>query len=645
MIVADNETAVDLLYYEPIARTVVRLISERSDQPLTVGIHGGWGAGKSSVLLMIEDLFKTQERVLCVRFNGWLFQGFDDAKAVLVEKIVLELTSSRSTNRKVLDQAKTVLKRVNWMKLSRRVPGAAITLATGIPTPGTIEDLRGAATAILGRAEDAIDDVDLQTAATTAGNYLREAEPESTPEHMHAFREEFIELLERANVDRLVVLVDDLDRCLPGTAIDTLEAIRLFLFVPNAAFVIAADEAMIEYSVRQHFPDLPVASGPATYARNYLEKLIQVPFRLPSLGYAETRVYITLLVVLREHPEGSDTFDQLAALARSVLQRPWEGLALERSGIADAFGDDMPAAIGRALDLADRISPILTDGARGNPRQVKRFINAMTLRLAIAEERGFREELDEAVLAKLMLAEGFAPELYDAIARSSARTGNSDELVMLETAIGRGARTEEEEGADVQGDDEGRDEPLPEWPNLAWAKRWAAIEPSLSLVDLRPYVFVTRDHRELFGSTASPGHLDELLARLMGPSMQVRQAAAEVNVLPVGDAEQLFEALCAKIVRTENLSERPPGAIGVAAICAQHPFVQPSLVAFLKRLPVAKLGPWVVSGWGEALSESEAKQQFAVLMNSWSAQTDNVPLQVAARAASKLPSARGRGRR
>ena len=119
-----------------------------------------------------------------------------------------------------------------------------------------------------------------------SNDFLRQVEEDSAPEQIHAFRKEFEELLERADIDRLVVLVDDLDRCLPEIAIETLEAIRLFLFVPRAAFVIAADEGMIEYAVRQHFPDLPVTTGPATYARNYLEKLIQVPFRLPSLGYA-----------------------------------------------------------------------------------------------------------------------------------------------------------------------------------------------------------------------------------------------------------------------------------------------------------------------------------------------------------------------
>src|SRR3546814_13240077 len=103
---------------------------------------------------------------------------------------------------------------------------------------------------------------------------------------MHAFREEFEELLRRADIDRLVVLVDDLDRCLPETAIETLEAIRLFLFVPKAAFVIAADEGMIEYAVRQPFPDLPVAAGPAPEPRTPLAKPSPVPVRLPPTRLA-----------------------------------------------------------------------------------------------------------------------------------------------------------------------------------------------------------------------------------------------------------------------------------------------------------------------------------------------------------------------
>lgn len=100
-----------------------------------------------------------------------------------------------------------------------------------------------------------------------------------------------------AGIKKLVVLVDDLDRCLLETAIETLEAIRLFVMLPNTAFFIGADENMIKYAVTKHFPNLPDGEVAAEYPRAYLEKLIQVPFRIPSMGHAETRTYLTLLVV------------------------------------------------------------------------------------------------------------------------------------------------------------------------------------------------------------------------------------------------------------------------------------------------------------------------------------------------------------
>lgn len=57
MFLNDQETAVDLLYYEAIAKTVVRLIGKTSKAPVTIGVHGDWGAGKSSVLKMTEAAF------------------------------------------------------------------------------------------------------------------------------------------------------------------------------------------------------------------------------------------------------------------------------------------------------------------------------------------------------------------------------------------------------------------------------------------------------------------------------------------------------------------------------------------------------------------------------------------------------------
>jgi predicted KAP-like P-loop ATPase len=84
MILTDNETKVDLLNNEAIAKTIVKLLRERADHPITIGVHGDWGAGKSSVL-EIESALEAEQKVLCLKFNGWRFQGFEDAKIALIE--------------------------------------------------------------------------------------------------------------------------------------------------------------------------------------------------------------------------------------------------------------------------------------------------------------------------------------------------------------------------------------------------------------------------------------------------------------------------------------------------------------------------------------------------------------------------------
>ena len=214
MIVADNETAVDLLYYESVAGTVVRLLSENSVEPLSVGIHGDWGAGKSSVLMLVEEAPAGQEGVLCVRYNGWLFQGFEDAKAVLIETIVDELLLARSDWSKVRSKAQDVLRRVEWMKLARKAASYGLTVATGIPKVETVRDLGTVASALIGQGKDAATPENFAALEDRAGEFVREAKGVSAPEQMHAFRKEFEALLKEAEIDRLVVLVDDLVVCL-----------------------------------------------------------------------------------------------------------------------------------------------------------------------------------------------------------------------------------------------------------------------------------------------------------------------------------------------------------------------------------------------------------------------------------------------
>jgi predicted KAP-like P-loop ATPase len=326
MILSDNETKIDLLNNEGIAKTIVALLREHPEQPVTVGVHGDWGAGKSSVLEMIESDLNSQKDVLCLKFNGWRFQGFEDAKIALIEGIVTGLIEKRPLLTKTSEAVKNIYHRIDKLKAAKKVGGWAFTAYAALHGMGAhalgIPVILGA---VEGWANDPATFSKENAEAVLSGvkDVLKPAEPKNVPEEIAEFRKAFDELLKKAGIEQLVVLIDDLDRCLPDTAIETLEAVRLFLFTSRTAFVVAADEAMIEYAVRKHFPDLPDTTGPQTYARNYLEKLIQVPFRIPALGETETRIYVTLLFVGAELGDGDAEFAKLIALARERLKRPW----------------------------------------------------------------------------------------------------------------------------------------------------------------------------------------------------------------------------------------------------------------------------------------------------------------------------------
>ena len=648
MFLNDQETATDLLYYEAIAKTVVTLIRKTPDAPVTIGVHGDWGAGKSSVLKMLERAFAEDDRVLCLWFNGWTFEGFEDAKTVVIETIVDELRRARPTSTKVADAAKKVLKRVDWLKLARKAGGFAFTATTGIPTFDQVKGLYDVATSFLAKPQDHVLIEDLKGVAEKAGEFLKEApnESDNLPEHIHAFREEFKELLDAADIDQLVVIVDDLDRCLPKTAIATLEAIRLFLFVERTAFVIGADELMIEYAVREHFPDLPPSSGPVSYARNYLEKLIQVPFRIPALGVAETRVYVTLLLAENALGSRDPRFLNLLASAREDMRRPWKSRGLDRRTVEQAMAGKMPPDVDQALVISAHVTKILSEGTRGNPRQIKRFLNSMMLRHAIAEERGFGADIQRPVLAKIMLAERFYPDFYEQIARLAANhpDGQPEALRRFEEHVRAPAPEEDddEKPAAKGGRKAAHSAPAPlpveamEWEKNEWAKGWAAIDPPLTGADLRPYVFVTRDKRSSLGGLAAASHLEGLVEKLMGPTMMVRGAVGEIAKLTGPEPEEVFEAIRGRILQDDNFAAKPKGADGLVRLVEAHPALQRRLLEFIRELPVAKVGSWAASSWGACFTDTGIAAEYQTTLRSWAEQTENSILQKAAHGISKL---------
>src|SRR3981189_2243267 len=144
MILPDNETRIDLLNNKAIAATVIRLLRAQHSHPVTIGVHGDWGAGKSSVLEMIEAGLSGSDDMLCLKFNGWRFQGFEDAKIALIEGIVTGLIEKRPLLTKATTVVKDLFKRIDLLKAAKHVGGLAFTAFTGVPTPDQITAITNA---------------------------------------------------------------------------------------------------------------------------------------------------------------------------------------------------------------------------------------------------------------------------------------------------------------------------------------------------------------------------------------------------------------------------------------------------------------------------------------------------------------------
>ncbi len=616
MILADNETKVDLLNNEAIATTIISLLRAQPERAVTLGVHGDWGAGKSSILEMIEDGLSKDSKVLCIKFNGWRLQGFEDAKIALIEGIVEGLVEKRSLVTKASDEVNDIFGRIDWLKVARHAGGLALTAHTGIVTPGQIGDLIGTIKSTFEKPTEQ----EVEKLEREAKGLLKPVKSKRVPEEINAFRKAFDELLKKADIDQLVVLIDDLDRCLPETAIETLEAIRLFVFASRTAFVVAADEAMIEYAVRKHFPELPDTTGPRDYARNYFEKLIQIPFRIPALGETETRIYVTLLLVGAELGETSAGFVKLIEAAREILKRPWKSAGLDADTVRKALGGEA-SKVQNALVLSDQIGPILASGTQGNPRQIKRFLNGLLLRYSTAQARGFGDDVQLPVLAKLMLAERFLGRLFDQIAGVAATDANGkcDDLHLLEQQV-RGEKQPVAKGAKSKDVDEAKTEDRPlltEWLASEPIQAWAQISPEVGSVDLRPYLFIAKDRKDYFGAASVLGRLVVVAEKLLGPRLAVQGFEGELKQLAPAEASQVFEEVRGRIVGGGNLKTAPAGIDGLAVLVKAHPSLQSNLVDMLEGLPAGKCGAWAATGWTGVITDGAQAQRLSKLLDVW----------------------------
>jgi hypothetical protein len=331
------------LGFDEIATRLAALI-EGSEPGFAIGIFGEWGTGKTTLMHAIRRHL-SPESTIPVAFNAWRYEREPELLVPLLDAIRQALSDwvDDRENAVGVERVREAASRIG--RLARALLSGA-SAEIGLPGTGKVKyDMRAALDALQARGDDA-------------------QAPQSL--YFAGFRElsEAAGAAAEGGVDRIVVLIDDLDRCLPTTAVAVLEALKLFFDLPGFIFVVGLDDDVIEAALLPKMWPLFIAEG-----LEYMRAL--------DSG---------------EEPDPEIAAEQAISQFKRVFQVRYEVPTVRAEGL-DELLECMAAEATldgtQQRDLGERVRPYLSYLARNgriNPRRTKEFVNAYTLATLLQPE-------------------------------------------------------------------------------------------------------------------------------------------------------------------------------------------------------------------------------------------------------------------
>lgn len=465
----DTETAEDLLGYRFHAKLLKDIVLDDNMLPTSIGIFGNWGYGKSSLMLLMQkevdiEIAKQNNagkkwRVLQVRFNGWQYENYESTKYTLIQVLLDSVESYLSADKGYFEKLDGLLRRINLLKvgvlLFKKYAWSQI--------PSEIKDHLPSSEEL--KACIDVDNID---------KFMAEFKNDRTSLFVTSFRKLFESIIKDAQFKSVIVYIDDLDRCSGERMIDCIEAIKLFLNVDHTAFVLGADERMVELAIKEHYP-VQDRNKSAIYSpfSDYLEKLIQIPYRLPKLSFGEQATYIMFLLLKSKYP---NYFDGVLAKYYEFKDKEPFKIYTYKQFKQDLNGRNIPD-VEKLLEIV----PMMNRFLNGTPRQLKRFLNTFDLRLRMVKVASMRE-INEIILAKLMLLEyNFKyQKLFESLyGMQQTNQGTIKDIDKVESNARQNKNLD--------------DKRWEEWADDKLVWEWLKVEPSLMGVNLAPYFWIARD--------------------------------------------------------------------------------------------------------------------------------------------------------
>ena len=236
----DNPAEIDKLNYSIYINTLSEIVlkTKIEETPLTIGIHGAWGSGKTSLMKMLQK--ELGDDIKSLWFNAWEYDKTDNVWTALFQSIINKMDQKNKKNKILAKTFLTVLTDLSIKGLTR-----------GSMSFTDIEKYYK-------NYNKQVNEI------TNLKTRFEEAIEEDVGEH-----------------GKYVIFIDDLDRCLPERAVDILEAIKLFLCAKHCIFIIGVDKDVIWKGIEARYSG-KLYNSPIK-GKDYIEKIIQVPFNIPPI--------------------------------------------------------------------------------------------------------------------------------------------------------------------------------------------------------------------------------------------------------------------------------------------------------------------------------------------------------------------------
>lgn len=285
----------DALGVGPYVEALVQFVTQ-CGTPMTVAIQGDWGTGKTSMMRLIEK--KISNQVHTIWFNTWQFSQFSMGEALPLSFLtaIAERMNTQNSESNISNKVKSVAKKYGPM-FFKSVLRVGANAATG-----------GLAGEFLnGMASD-------EKQPDTTDVFDVSAFEKLKTDFAHACSEKCLE----QKKSRVVIFVDDLDRIQPIRAVELLETLKMFLDVPNCVFVLALDYAVVKRGLGEKFG----VSEKDLDGRSFFDKIIQLPFTMPTASYKLEQYVEALLtqVGFETHMNRIDMYREL--LVSSIGANP-----------------------------------------------------------------------------------------------------------------------------------------------------------------------------------------------------------------------------------------------------------------------------------------------------------------------------------